>query len=351
MVSRRGCRACRTSRGMTTVIPAVLAAVYLLLCHCSAAPSQTDVSSLSAQLKSPDPDSRDKATAELPSYGSAAVEPVTVAALSDDLEVGLRAVHILEAIYKADQIEAVDIAEFALRRLVNEAHPAVSQEASDVLSRNYFGIVQKRAVYEIRKLGGQVQYETDRAVFVDGQPHYPPGGWVIAVAIGKDWKGGNEGLVHVRRLETLRACYLLRGHSLSQQAIESLRTDLPSMEIMQRGAAFVGVATQPDSIGCTITSVKPGSPADKSGLIQGDIVVEIAGRPVQQPDDLVKIIGDNDPGATVSVVVLRGDPLLRFKLIEMLNDPDSYSPLLIISIMQQIRTVVPVELEPWQIDN
>lgn len=291
------------------------------------------------------------ATAELPSHGSVAVEPVTAEALSGDLEIGLRAVHILEAIYKADQIEAVDIAEFALRRLVNEAHPAVSQEASDVLSRNYFGIVQKRAVYEIRKLGGQVQYETDRAVFVDGQPHYPPGGWVIAVAIGKDWNGGNEGLVHVKRLETLRACYLLRGHSLSQQAIDSLRADLPSMEVMQRGAAFVGVATQPDSIGCTITSVKPGSPADKSGLIQGDIVVEIAGRPVQQPDDLVKIIGDNDPGATVSIVVLRGDPLLRFKLIEMLNDPDSYSPLLIISIMQQIRTVVPVQLEPWQIDN
>jgi len=287
----------------------------------------------------------------LPSHGASAIRPLIAEALSGDLETGLRVVHILETIYTADQLEAIDLAESGLRRLMNEGHPAVSQDASDVLSRNYFNIVQKRAVHEVRKRGGQIQYETERAVFIDGQPHYPPGGWVIAVAIGKDWKGGDEGVIHLKRLETLRACYLLRGHSLSQQAIDSMRADLPSMEIMERGAAFVGVATQPDSIGCAITSIKPGSPADKSGLLQGDIVVEIAEQPVQQPDDLVRIIGENDPGTTVNVIVLRGDPLLRFKLVEMLNDAESYSPLLIVSIIHQMRTVVPVKLEPWQIDN
>ena len=57
--------------------------------------------------------------------------------------------------------------------------------------------------------------------------------------------------------------------------------------------------------GALIASVEDGSPAAVAGAIAGDIIIEVAGIPVRDPDGLRLALGDR-PGETVELTVLRG---------------------------------------------
>ena len=75
----------------------------------------------------------------------------------------------------------------------------------------------------------------------------------------------------------------------------------------------------PASQGALITSVVRGGPADKAGLragrtntaagvvAGGDLIVEIAGKPVKTPDDVSQAIAAKKPGESVEVEYYRGD--------------------------------------------
>jgi S1-C subfamily serine protease len=56
-------------------------------------------------------------------------------------------------------------------------------------------------------------------------------------------------------------------------------------------------------------SVEPGSPAEKSGLIQGDILVTLAGQALRQVDDLQSLLGSTPIGNAVPARVARGGDL------------------------------------------
>ncbi len=59
--------------------------------------------------------------------------------------------------------------------------------------------------------------------------------------------------------------------------------------------------------GAVILSVVSGSPADKAGLVQGDVIVNIDGTPINSSDDLTKVIQDDKPGQSVSITYYVGD--------------------------------------------
>jgi peptidase M28-like protein/PDZ domain-containing protein len=61
----------------------------------------------------------------------------------------------------------------------------------------------------------------------------------------------------------------------------------------------------PDVKGLRITGVRAGSPADSAGLKAGDIVVELAGKPVTDLQTYSDALYANKPGDVVNVVVLR----------------------------------------------
>lgn len=57
--------------------------------------------------------------------------------------------------------------------------------------------------------------------------------------------------------------------------------------------------------GVLVNSVFEGDPAHKAGLLVGDIIMKIAGTPVDSPSRVIRIIGGILPGQTVSLDIIR----------------------------------------------
>lgn len=81
--------------------------------------------------------------------------------------------------------------------------------------------------------------------------------------------------------------------------------------------AWLGVQIQPvteeiaDSLGiqgtdgALVSQPQPDSPAMKAGVVPGDIIVKVDGRPIKSPRDLARMIGNMAPGVSAEVTVLR----------------------------------------------
>ena len=83
---------------------------------------------------------------------------------------------------------------------------------------------------------------------------------------------------------------------------------------------YLGVRTQPVEIpeaarkalnreqahGLLISWLEEGGPAEKSGLLIGDILVAVSGQPVGDPDDLFSALNTDTVGKSIAVEVLRG---------------------------------------------
>ena len=61
----------------------------------------------------------------------------------------------------------------------------------------------------------------------------------------------------------------------------------------------------PNSEGALINRVEPESPAADAGIRRGDVIVELDRHPIGESSDLISQVRDLQPGAKVSVVVLR----------------------------------------------
>jgi S1-C subfamily serine protease len=90
--------------------------------------------------------------------------------------------------------------------------------------------------------------------------------------------------------------------------VDEIKRSLPALE---RGEdperAFLGVSSgaAPEG-GAEVGGVVDESPAQRAGLQEGDVIVEIADRPVRDPDDVSALVNSRRPGDEVSVIVERG---------------------------------------------
>jgi serine protease Do len=58
--------------------------------------------------------------------------------------------------------------------------------------------------------------------------------------------------------------------------------------------------------GASVVGVKPGSPADESGVQEGDILTRLGSRPISQIADLDGVADELSPGASVPARLIRG---------------------------------------------
>jgi S1-C subfamily serine protease len=107
--------------------------------------------------------------------------------------------------------------------------------------------------------------------------------------------------------------------------IERVAADLAAHGHMRR--AYLGVGTQPvrlqaglageagQETGLLVVSVEAGSPAEKAGLMVGDILVALDGQPLRHVDDLLTFLSGDRIGQSVTARLARGGALIQASII------------------------------------
>ncbi len=91
--------------------------------------------------------------------------------------------------------------------------------------------------------------------------------------------------------------------------VDEIKRVLPALEEGRDvPRAFLGVRTGPaPDGGVEVGSVTARGPAARGGVRQGDVIVEIGGRPVRDSDDVAAAVNSRRPGDELRIVVERGD--------------------------------------------
>ena len=68
---------------------------------------------------------------------------------------------------------------------------------------------------------------------------------------------------------------------------------------------YLGVTTAPALRGAAVQAVLPGGPAEREGLLAGDVIVRIDGQSVDEPEDVSDAVSTHRPGDEIEVEVIR----------------------------------------------
>ena len=118
----------------------------------------------------------------------------------------------------------------------------------------------------------------------------------------------------------------LNNSALARGAPMALAADTVDQlvdELLERGhirRAFIGVAIHPVGLsakvvkqfdlaqgnGLLILSVADGSPAERAGMLVGDVIVEVNGQPLRRPADLLDALSAASAGTPLNVRLVRG---------------------------------------------
>jgi serine protease Do len=159
-----------------------------------------------------------------------------------------------------------------------------------------------------RGLGGAVEHYED---FIQTDAAINPGnsggalldlhGDLVGIntAIVTGGSGGNQGVGFAIPIDMARNVMeqivdhgkVVRGHL--GVAIQSVDADMAKAFGLNQGG------------GALVADVTPGSPAAKAGIERGDVILELNGKTVNEPDDLSLHIAETTPGSTVHLKISR----------------------------------------------
>jgi serine protease DegQ len=122
------------------------------------------------------------------------------------------------------------------------------------------------------------------------------------------------------RVIGLNSWHIANGQEL---AIPAAAVGATVQTLLTQGSikrAYLGVTSQPAALpeslqqklgitqatGLVIVGVEAGSPAEKSGLVLGDVLVSFGGQPIADPRDLQSALGSTRVGTPVPAVIVRG---------------------------------------------
>ncbi|MCL4464851.1 MAG: S1C family serine protease [Chloroflexi bacterium] len=111
------------------------------------------------------------------------------------------------------------------------------------------------------------------------------------------------------------------GAALPSELVERVVRQLLAQGRVRRG--YLGVSTYPVALprelaerhglnqrsGLLINGVEPGSPAERAGLLLGDVLVGLEGQPIADADDLQGLLGPERVGVQVALSIIRGGEL------------------------------------------
>lgn len=152
--------------------------------------------------------------------------------------------------------------------------------------------------------------------------HTPAGGRIerylqTDLAMYPGFSGGP--LVDVSgRVLGLNTSALMRGISIIVPTPTVSRVVAALLAHGRISRGYLGVGTQPvrlpsslaqeigQETGLLLVSVAPGSPSEQHGLLLGDTIITLNGKPVRHVDDLLALLGGELIGATVPLRIIRG---------------------------------------------
>jgi serine protease Do len=151
-----------------------------------------------------------------------------------------------------------------------------------------------------RRIDGSVEHTAPLAPGSSGGPLLDPSGQVRGINTNRL----GEGFYLARPADAAlrqRVEALSKGESPSRPR---LGIAVAPAHVARRLRRSVGL---PERDGLLVRGVEEGSPAEVAGIAQGDLIVEVAGRPVTDPDNLVEAVAAAvATGGTYSVKLVRG---------------------------------------------
>ncbi|HYN02808.1 MAG TPA: PDZ domain-containing protein [Vicinamibacteria bacterium] len=108
---------------------------------------------------------------------------------------------------------------------------------------------------------------------------------------------------------------LLAGLALGPGGVRAGETDQDGQKIEKRvvvrhaGGSRLGVGledTEGDVRGTKVRSVEEGSPAEKAGIQEGDVIVRFDGEAVRSASQLARLVGETPAGRPVAIEIPRG---------------------------------------------
>jgi serine protease Do len=123
------------------------------------------------------------------------------------------------------------------------------------------------------------------------------------------------------------------GFAIPSKMVVKIIAQLKTKGFVERGK--IGVYIQPitqdmaktlgldEAKGALVSDIVSGSPAEKSGIKHGDVVVEFDGQPIGQFSELTAIVADTPVGKVVNLVVVRAKKRTPLKLTVALLEDDT----------------------------
>jgi serine protease Do len=191
---------------------------------------------------------------------------------------------------------------------------------------NPFGLTQSVTMGIVSALGRSETHITDYENFIQTDASINPGnsGGALVDTEGRligintaiySRTGGNQGI----------------GFAVPANLAHTVMDSLIKNGKVSRG--FLGIALQPltedlakafkieNNAGALVAEVTSKSPAEKAGIVAGDIVTEVNGKKVEGPRELQLLIGGISPGTDVAVKLMRDgqEKTVNVKLAERPN--------------------------------
>jgi S1-C subfamily serine protease len=132
-----------------------------------------------------------------------------------------------------------------------------------------------------------------------------------------DFSGGNDGIAFAVPTRIMRFVVeqLRATGEVTRGRIGATLGSLTAERAVELGLGFVR--------GAIVEDVVPGSPADRAGLVRGDVITRIQSRPVANAGSVQAVVGIAPPGTALTLVYLRDGAEGNASMTVEVSEPDA----------------------------
>jgi hypothetical protein len=285
-------------------------------------PTAAEIDRLVADLGASDYRLREFATQQLIAAGPVAIDALTKALKTDDFEISVRALRVMQSFLEGQNRAAQAQAAAVLESLAGNVDSALAGLASDAIDL-YHLTQQVHALAALRRLGATVR--TDGLEF--------GGTGNLIVEMNSEWGGQSADLEYLKQVPDLWQLTIINvrlddaalktlgqlaqisglklyGTGVSADATARLGQQLPGVAIERRGGGLLGIRGLKGETPCRVTDVPEGTAASAADIRGDDIILSLDGRPIESFDELYTRIGEKRGGDHVKLEIRRDDQVL-----------------------------------------